>query len=95
MKNEQFTRKIVLAVSEYGTAVTVDSHIVGSYGYVATSEPLTVTFTPLPAEVVVQEQLAALDVVENKLRDELADKIARLDCRRNELRAITYSGGDA
>lgn len=92
MKNEQLTRDIVLAVTNWGTATVVDAGMVGHYGYIATSEPLTVTFTPLPAEVVVQEQLAAIDVVENALRDELAKKVAALNERRNELRAITYNG---
>lgn len=91
MTDDTMTLEMVLAVTEYGCRTTVPPSLVGpKYGYTAVSEPMTVTFVPLPAETVVAEQLAVIDAKEDALRGELADKLAVLNARRAELRALTY-----
>ena len=59
-------------------------------GYVRCTEAVVVEFKMLEPDDVVQKQLAAVDAVEEKLRSELADKIAQLNNRRAELRALTH-----
>lgn len=91
LNENHMTQKLVLAITPHGSASVVPPSICKpEYGYTAASEVLEVTFTPLPAEVVVASQLDALDKREEELRSELADKIAAINERRSELRALTH-----
>lgn len=92
--SDEMKATVVLAVSEFGFKHVVDPGLCDpKFGYVAVSLPVDIEFTPLPAQEVVSGQLAVLDAKEAKLRDALADEIAKLDNRRAELRALTYDGG--
>lgn len=86
---DHFTVTLVLATNEWGTPTTVQPSICKrEYGYTAVSEPLTITFQPLPKDVVIAAQLDVLDAQEEQLRSELADKLAGLNARRAELLAL-------
>ncbi len=90
MENEQrMTVTLVMATNEWGSPTTVTPNIcTPKYGYTAVSEPLTITFQPLPKDVVIAAQLDVIDAQEEKLRSELADKLAGLNARRAELLAL-------
>jgi len=90
MENEQhMIVTLVMATNEWGHPTTVPPSIcTPKYGYTAVSEPLTITFTPLPKDVVIAAQLDVLDAQEEQLRSELADKLAGLNARRAELLAL-------
>jgi len=90
MENEQhMTITLVIATNEWGSPTTVQPSLCQpKYGYTAVSEPQTITFKPLPKEVVIAAQLEVIDAEEGRLRSELADKLAGLNARRAELLAL-------
>lgn len=63
--------------------------------YVCVSEPITVTFTPLDPDKVLQARVAALDNEIEKVRAEASRKIDDLKDQKQRLLAITHDGESA
>lgn len=59
-------------------------------GYSRVSEIVEVEFSPLPKEDVVQQSLNALNVQEQKLREEFQKHLNGIQNRRAELQSLTY-----
>jgi hypothetical protein len=58
--------------------------------YIRLTEFVEIELKPLATEAVVNKQLTALDEAEAQLRTQFQDKLAGLNERRQELRALTF-----
>ena len=91
MNRYEMTHSVYLVVTSYGAVmVTSGDPKHDPEGWVRISEPVEITFSPLTEERIVAAQLAAIDLAEEKLRSDFADKIAVLNNKRDELRALTH-----
>lgn len=71
--------------------IEVDEQHENSDSWVRLSEPVEVEFVRLPAEDIVPKQLQMIDREIEEARLEAAEKIARLQEKRNKLTAITHN----
>lgn len=67
-----------------------DKYLSDTQEYVRVSEWTDIEFSMLPPAETVELQLRAIDAQERALRLELGEKLADLDRRRGELRALTH-----
>lgn len=58
--------------------------------YVRISNPVTLTFTPIKDEAVIQNALQTLDGMEHKARMELAKTLAQINQQRSNFLALTH-----
>ena len=57
-------------------------------GYLRISEPVEIEFVRLPPEATIPAELAQLDHMEKKLREELNGKLAAIQAKRKDLMAL-------
>lgn len=87
---DKLTMKICLYQTEYGCYVqSKEGFAKKRPEYVCVSEPVTVTFTPLGADVILQERVRALDAEIERVRAESQAKISGLKDQKQRLLAIT------
>jgi len=87
LKNEELTQAVAIYLGKYGITIhTVETWIEKSNEYIRATEPLEVTFTPLPDEVIVK----SIDAEIKKTRAELTRKVNDLEDQKQRLLAITH-----
>jgi hypothetical protein len=91
IKDEDLTKTVALYSGKYHTAIfEVEGWIEEHKEYVRVTEPVEVTFTPLPDEVVLEGRVKAIDNEITKTRAELTQRINDLTDQKNRLLAITH-----
>ena len=89
---EKLTQSIALYFSKYGNVMVEKA---GGWAeehedYVRATEPVEITFTPLPDEDILKGRVEALDREIEKVRAESTAKITDLKDQKQRLLAITY-----
>ena len=89
---EDLTHTIAIYVNKYGGASTNDvcDWIEEDADYIRASEPLEITFTALPDEVVLEGRVKSIDAEIQKVRAEFTVRIDDLKDQKNRLLAITH-----
>ena len=92
LKEEELTLKVALYVSKHGSvsADDVQDWIEEHPDYIRCSEPLTITFKPLPDEIVLAARVAMLDAQITEVRAKLTMKVNDLEDQKQRLLAITH-----
>ena len=87
MKTEELTRTIAMYQSDYGSIHTVTVGCAPD-SWICVSEPLTVTFKPIPQDVIVAGIVSVIDAQIEKERTNSFVRITRLEQRKAELLAL-------
>lgn len=87
---EKFTRTLALYQGEFGSIIEWEVRPEGHKGYVQVSEPVEVTFKPLPDEDVLKEAVAMLNKQIDDVRAEAGLKVVQLEEKRQRLLAISH-----
>lgn len=92
LKEEDLTQRVAIYRMKYGTLMVTehDDFRETDPEYVRMTEPVEVTFTPLPDETIVAGRVSALDAEIQKVRAETEVKINRLIDEKQRLLAITH-----
>ena len=92
LKEEDLTREVALYQDKWGfVSVTGNiDYIAKKSEYAILSEPVTVTFKPLPDEEVLASRVAMLDAEIKKVRAKLTVKVNDLEEQKQRLLAITH-----
>lgn len=69
----------------------IEGHKANGY-FVILSPPVEVDFPEIPADTVVEETLAALNVAERRILVDKERELEPIRRRRNELRQVTFQG---
>lgn len=81
-----------IAVSEYGMLSHISADM-SKYGYM-TVAPHDISFTIPEGFNAVNSAVQAIDAIMEKERAALAEKLQRLQARKNELLQISFAGND-
>lgn len=96
MNTENMTKKVAMfrhhemgfiSIIEFPDYAEDDSWTMDSY--IRISEWTTVDFKPLPPETLVEAQMVALSELRARTVDEFTEKLANIDGRMANLRALT------
>lgn len=89
---EVHTHTGFVAITAYGNLTHISTEM-PEHGYV-TILPYNITFTVPEGFNAVQEAVKSIDMEMDKERQELAEKLQRLQAKKNELLQISYEGND-
>lgn len=91
---KDLTQEVALYTNQHGSISIWEWEPDGfwerSLDYVCVSEPVTVTFKPLPDDDVLKGRVAGIDAEIEKTRAEMNRKINDLTDQKNRLLAITH-----
>lgn len=88
----EYTRKIALFKSPYGTLVEAGDYFDEHTDYVRISEYKEIEFTPLSQSAIIETQCEVLDKQEQSVMAEYENKLTDIRRRKSELLAITFNG---
>lgn len=93
---DKITKTVALYSSEVfdNDVSEVSEYLEDHERYVRTSEPLEVTFTPLPDKVILDGRVKSIDAEIEKTRAELTLRINDLTDQRQRLLCITHEVSD-
>ena len=77
--------------TKFGFEAVSEEGLDGNEEYVRVSEYIDVEFPPRQQAEVVAEQVAAIDIETEKLKDEFSARLNALGARKQELLALTHS----
>lgn len=86
----EFTVKLALFKSEYGTVVALKQALTALDNYVQISDYKEITFDPLPESTIIDNQIAALDAQAIEIEKKYNAAIEEIKTRKAQLLALPH-----